>query len=201
MRIRELKREIRVEEIVEIHMQSFPGFFLTFLGRGFLCQLYRGFLEYPEGGILTAVDDGRIVGFLAYTSELSGFYKFLLKKHLIPFAWYGMLGCLKKPRIFFRLLRAFFRPREARRREPYMELSSIGVLPSYQRTGAGGSLISALKKKASAAECSYIKLETDAEHNHGVNCFYQKHGFVLDHAYETWEGRRMNEYRYEVGNR
>ena len=32
-----------INQIVDIHMKTFTGFFLTFLGKGFLKQLYKGF--------------------------------------------------------------------------------------------------------------------------------------------------------------
>ena len=178
-------------------MQSFTGFFLTFLGRGFLKQLYKGFLEYDGSSLLVAVNkENKIVGFLAYSDDLSGFYKYLIKKHLIPFAWYAGLGFLKKPKIFFRLFRAFTYSREAKREENYIELSSIGILPEAEGNGIGSKLIDALKMNFDCNKYKYIKLETDADNNEVANNFYKKNGFILDHVYETREGRRMNEYRW-----
>ena len=39
VRIGTLKNKNRIPEVVDVHMQSFTGFFLTFLGKGFLNQL------------------------------------------------------------------------------------------------------------------------------------------------------------------
>ena len=126
MIVQSLSDRKSVEKIVNIHMESFMGFFLTFLGRGFLKLFYRGFLEYKNAGILAAYNDRmEIIGFVAYTDELSKFYKFLIKKKLLGFAWYGFLGFLRKPKIFLRLLRAFLAPGNSQREEKYMELSSI----------------------------------------------------------------------------
>lgn len=197
IKITTVKNKKRVDEVVEIHLQSFPGFFLTFLGKGFLKQLYKGFIEYEGSGLIVAVNkENQIVGFLAYSDNLSGFYKYLVKHHLVSFAWYAGLGFLKNPRIFFRLFRALSYSKEAKRGEAYVELSSIGVLPEMEGNGIGSKLILALKSKVVSNKYMYIKLETDAEHNEGANCFYQKNGFLLDHMYETHEGRKMNEYRY-----
>ncbi len=197
VKVATLKNKNRVSEVVDVHMQSFTGFFLTFLGKGFLKQLYQGFIEYEGSGIITVLNqEDKIIAFLAYSDDLSGFYKFLIKKHLIAFAWYAGLGFLRKPKIFFRLLRAFTYSGEAKREEEYIELSSIGVLPEMKGAGIGSKLICALQKKANQEKYKYIKLETDAENNAGANHFYQKNGFVLDHEYKTREGRKMNEYRY-----
>lgn len=140
-------------------------------------------------------DDDRIVGFLAYSDELSGFYKHLIRRRLIPFAWYAGLGFLRNPKIFFRLVRAFTYSGEAKREEKYIELSSIGVLPETEGTGVGSKLIKTLQDKIDFNQYEYIKLETDAENNEGANHFYRKNGFVFDHEYKTYEGRKMNEYR------
>ncbi len=205
MKIGTLKNKNRIPEVVDVHMQSFTGFFLTFLGKGFLKQLYTGFMNHPSSGLIVAIEDDKIEGFLAYSDDLSSFYKYLIKRRLIPFAWYAGCAFLKNPKIMFRLLRAFTYSGEAKRTEKYIELSSIGVLPETEGTGIGSGLITALKRKASALnedqveKYKYIKLETDAVDNEGANHFYQKNGFVLNNTYETPEGRKMNEYRYYIG--
>lgn len=197
MKICNLENTDRVKEIVDIHMQSFAGFFLTFLGKGFLKQLYKGFIEYPNSGVIATINnDNRIAGFLAYSDDLSGFYKFLIKKKIIPFAWYAMCAFFRKPKIMLRLLRAFSYSAEVKREEYYLEISSIGVLPSMEGKGLGSMMINALKQTIDSQRYAYIKLETDAEDNESVNHFYQKNGFVLDHEYRTRENRKMNEYRY-----
>lgn len=184
-----------INEVVEVHMESFEGFFLTFLGRGFLRQLYRGFVEHTNSGLLVAEENGKVIGFLAYSQNMSGFYKYLIKKHLISFAFYALGGFLRKPKIFFRLIRAFTYSREAKREESYIELSSIGVNPKNSNLGIGTRLIGGLRHCAKSTKAEYIKLETDADNNEKANQFYEKNGFKLHHIYETPEHRKMNEYR------
>lgn len=191
----------KIDEIVNIHMQSFSGFFLTFLGKGFLKQLYKGFLEEKNSNLIVASDiNGKILGFLAYSSNLSGFYKYLIKKHLISFGWYAMFGFFRNPKIFFRLIRAFTYSQEAKREEKYIELSSIGVLPVKENSGIGSKLINYLKE-LDFREYQYIKLETDAINNENTNKFYKKNKFVVSNSYSTPEGRVMNEYRFYLKNK
>lgn len=197
MKIVVLKNKHKVDEVVEVHMKSFTGFFLTFLGKGFLRQLYKGFVLHPRSDLIVAVNkENQIVGFLAYSEDLSGFYKFLVRRFLLPFAWYAGVAFIRKPQIMFRLFRAFRYSNEAKRKENYIELSSIGVCPEMEGQGIGSRMIEKLKKKADVGKCEYIKLETDADNNENANAFYKKNAFVLDHIYETKEGRKMNEYRY-----
>lgn len=185
-----------VNDIVEIHMHTFTGFFLTFLGRGFLKTLYKGFMDHSQSGVIVATENDKLIGFCAYSEDLSGFYKFLIKRKLPQFAWYAAGAFFRKPKVLFRLLRAFTYSGESKREEAYMELSSIGVSPEAKNKGVGSALIKKLCDITDAAKFEYIKLETDRDNNEGANHFYQKNGFVLDHSYETPEGRGMNEYRY-----
>ena len=81
-----------VDDIVEIHMKTFTGFFLTFLGRGFLKHLYKGFIEHAKSNVIGAIEDDRLVGFLALSEDFCAFYKYLIRKRLLPFAFYGALA-------------------------------------------------------------------------------------------------------------
>lgn len=51
--------------IVQIHLSSFPDFFLTFLGPGFLKLLYRNIALGPEGTLFVAEIGDVIAGFVA----------------------------------------------------------------------------------------------------------------------------------------
>ena len=187
-----------IDDIVSIHLNTFQGFFLTFMGRGFLKLMYRSYVEYNNSGILMAFEGKKPIGFLAYSGDLSGLYKYMIKKRLIPFAWYSLGAFFRKPTVFMRLVRAFLKPRETKREEKFIELASIGVDPNIKSKGIGSQLIDALKSKVNFNEYAYITLETDAVNNDIVNHFYQKNGFILERELETKEGRKMFEYRYRV---
>lgn len=184
-----------VNEIVDIHMATFQGFFLTFLGKGFLKQLYEGYIEHKQSNLIVAKQNNEIVGFIAYSSDISDLYKYLIKKKLLLFAWYSFIAFIKNPKILFRLLSAFSKSEEVNRKEKYIELASIGVKPDVKAQGIGSSMISYMKEQIDFNEYEYISLETDAENNEYANKFYQKNGFILERTYETKQGRKMNEYR------
>lgn len=187
-----------INDVVSIHLDTFTGFFLTFMGRGFLNLMYRSYAEYQDSGILVAFEEDKPVGFLAYSGDLSGLYKYMIKKRLIPFAWYSLGAFFRKPTVFMRLVRAFLKPSETKREEKYVELASIGVSPSVKSKGVGSQLIDALKAQVDFDKYDYITLETDAVNNDGANHFYKKNGFVLSREYITHEGREMNEYRWYI---
>lgn len=198
MEIREIHASEKkvIGEVVNIHLDTFTGFFLTFLGRGFLDQMYRSYCDHATSGLLVAFEDEKPIGFLAYSEDMSGLYKFMIKKRLIPFAWYSLGAFFRKPKVFMRLIRAFLKPSESQRAEDYVELASIGVSPEFKSHGIGSALIDELKMRVDFDKFAYISLETDAENNEGANRFYQKNQFILARNYKTHEGRSMNEYHY-----
>lgn len=187
-----------IEQTVDIHLKTFTGFFLTFLGRGFLKELYTGYAQHEKSGLIIAEEEGNVLGFLAYSEDLGGFYKYLIKRRLIQFAWFSFWAFLRKPASFMRLIRAFLKPGESKREEKYVELASIGVLPEQKGKNIGSELIKCLQTRFDSDKFSYIKLETDAENNDSVNKFYVKNGFSLAGSYVTNEGRKMNEYRWNI---
>lgn len=198
MRTEILKSTEYVDDIVDIHIKTFTGFFLTFLGKGFLKHLYKGFIEHNVSNVIGTFDDGKLVGFLAYSEDISGFYKYLIRKGLLPFAFYSAAAFFRKPGIMLRLLRAFTYSKSSKRSEAYVELSSIGVLPEAKSRGIGTMLIDELKRSIDREKFSYIKLETDKPNNDAANAFYIKNGFVLSGSYTTREGREMNEYQFDL---
>ena len=196
--IREVKYDEKklIDDIVTIHLNTFTGFFLTFMGRGFLNQMYQSYCDYEEAGLLVAEEDGKAIGFLAYSSNFSGLYKFMIKTRLIQFGWYSIGAFFRRPSAFMHIISAFLKPGEAKRVEKYVELSSIGVDPNIKSKGIGSLLIDSLKRKVDFTKFAYINLETDAVDNEGAIHFYEKNGFVRERMFETDEGRKMYEYRF-----
>ena len=196
--IREVKSEEKelINDIVSIHLNTFTGFFLTFMGRGFLNQMYRSYCDHDESGLLVAEDNEKAVGFLAYSGNFSGLYKYMIKTRLIPFGWYSVGAFFRRPSAFMHIIKAFLKPGEVKREEKYVELSSIGVDPTIKSKGVGSLLIDELKKIVDFNKFAYITLETDAVNNDGAIHFYEKNGFVRERMYETDEGRKMYEYRF-----
>ena len=198
MEIREIqtnKKQV-VHAVTDIHLATFRGFFLTFMGRGFLRQMYSAYCAHEASGLLVAFEDEVPVGFLAYSEDMSGLYKYMIKSRLIPFAWYSAGAFFRKPAVFMRLVRAFLKPAEAEREEKYVELASIGVSPNAKKMGVGTALINTLKSKVDFDKFEYITLDTDEVNNDAANLFYIKNGFKEARRFQTHEGRKMIEYRF-----
>lgn len=190
-----------IDDVVKIHLATFKGFFLTFMGQGFLKKMYLSYTQHKDSDLYVAMENDDVIGFLASSNDMSGLYKYMIKHHILGFAWYSGFAFLKKPKVFMRLVRAFLKPGESKRDEKYVELASIGVHPDAKAKGVGSALINALKNDVNFLEFDYITLETDAVNNEIANKFYVKNGFCVAREFETREGRKMYEYRYDGGKK
>lgn len=194
----EAMRANEVDQVVDIHMRAFPGFFLTFLGPAFLRQFYAGVLESPSGIALVGRLEGQICGFVAGSTAPAGFYRRLLRRRGWRFALAALGPMFRNPGILPRLLRALTRTSEGKGRSGAGTLMSIAVMPEAQGSGLGQALVLAFLARSASAGVTTVSLSTDSEDNQRVNDFYQALGFVLDHIYLTPEGRKMNEYLFDL---
>jgi ribosomal protein S18 acetylase RimI-like enzyme len=184
-----------VSHVVAVHLSSFPGFFLSFLGPRFLSLFYSGICTAPEGIAFVYLNDAGIPeGFVAGTSNPGGFYSRLLKRDWLKFALASIIPVLKKPSVIGRVARAVSHPSGNPIGDDVAGLFSIGVLPELQGTGAGKKLVQAFLNEANHRGCKRVFLTTDRDNNEAVNSFYEKLGFEIERQYVTPEGRRMNEY-------
>lgn len=184
-----------VGQVVTVHVASFPGFFLSFLGPQFLSIFYSAVSSAPEGIAFVYLNEAGIPsGFVAGTSNPRGFYSRLLMRHWFRFAMAAIPSVLRKPSIVSRVARAVFHPSDNPVGDDVAGLFSIGVLPELQGTGAGKKLMQAFLEEAKYRSCKRVVLTTDQDNNDAVNAFYVRHGFSVERRFVTPEGRKMNEY-------
>ena len=181
-------------EVVSVHLASFQGFFLTFLGRQFLSELYAAIVDDATGVAFVCSEGARVLGFVAGTSQPAGFYSRLLQRRWWRFGMASLVPILKNPLIIPRLLRAFRKPQDVADRPDIGTLMSIAVSPDSQGRGIGQSLVKAFLEEAAKRGLKYVNLTTDKNNNDSVNQFYQRLGFRCARTFVTSEGREMNEY-------
>jgi ribosomal protein S18 acetylase RimI-like enzyme len=188
-----------VGKVVEVHLRSFPGFFLTFLGAAFLRQLYAGIVEDPSGiAIVAESGSSPVVGFVAGTVQPSGFYRRLIANRLFGFARASFVPLVRKPAILPRLVRALAMPGKVAAAGEGALLMSLAVAPDVQGAGIGPRLSGAFVSEAAARGARRVFLTTDKIGNDAVNLFYQRQGFRITRTLTTPEGREMNEYEIDL---
>ncbi|MBN2290860.1 MAG: GNAT family N-acetyltransferase [Pirellulales bacterium] len=173
------RRNIR--EIAAIHVDAFPGHFLTQLGQPFLLHYYRLVIEYPLGILLSAKSStGTVCGFASGFLNPPAFYSLFQQKRL-RFGLCIVLPILFRPWLVQRLIhnrnRVIRTSLEEQDQHHLVELSSIAIHKKHRGQGHGKLLMDAFCHCAGQLGATTIYLTTDAENNDQVNNFYKRLGF------------------------
>lgn len=192
MKIKKIELD-RFEEVVEVHMQAFPAFFLTRMGPAFLKIYYKTVSQMPDGIVLGAYDEcDHLVGFCAATARCHGFNKRLLLRN---FFTYGMLAV----RVLFTNFSAIIhilknlskKSEQIEDAGEYAELLSIAVSPAAQGRGVGKQLLAELEAQALILATGEISLTTDADNNEKTIGFYKSVGYEIFYEFITYPARKM----------
>lgn len=186
-----------IDDIVNLHAEAFPGFFLTSLGCNFLNELYRGFLSHPSGICLVARQSGMLAGFVAGTSQPDIFFRNLRRRRGVFFLAKAIPAVLINPvPVIRKLIYAVrYRGEAPVAASSGALLSSIGVSVSAKGTGVSGELIRAFEAEAMRHGSPSVYLTTDASGNERVNAFYRKHRYQVLDRFKQNGTREM--FRYE----
>jgi GNAT superfamily N-acetyltransferase len=194
----ELKSD-RIEDVVSVHLKAFPGFFLSFLGKRFLSEFYKSFMEDSQGiGFVAQGDNEEILGVVVGALNPEGYFKRLLKRRWWEFGVASVNAILRKPSSIPRLVRAMFYRGDAPTGQKRALLSSIAVTPDAQGKGIGKLLVSRWVEEAVYRGSKGCYLTTDAENNELVKSFYESLGWKMGGSYVTPGGRRMNRYVFDL---
>lgn len=127
MEIRKVQ-QADIEQVVEIHLKAFQGFFLTSLGKGFLKSYYLSGLKSKETVFLcSTVDEKQIAGFCFGTLLSKGFYKRLIIGNISTFAFIAIKVLFSRPKAILRLLFNLEKKVSKTDDGNYAELLSIAV--------------------------------------------------------------------------
>ncbi|WP_394673355.1 GNAT family N-acetyltransferase [Limnobacter sp.] len=192
-----------ISQMVQVHLQAFPGFFLTLMGPRFLSLLYSGFLNHPSGISLVACPQNNaaeVLGFVAGTTQPQGFFLQLLKQRWLAFGLASLWPLLRKPNlVFIKLWSALFYRGESLPDLPNAALlSSLGVQPAAQGQQIGQQLVNAFLAHAQTAGAPAVYLTTDQSNNTKANQFYTRLGFRLAGTCKRPHGRILNRYSIKL---
>jgi ribosomal protein S18 acetylase RimI-like enzyme len=195
------RSSVILDEIVSVHLEAFPGFFMAQLGPRFLKQYYRCVAEFPKGILLTETGERGCIGFVAGFIDPSEFYQDLRRRR-VRFALAASAGIAARPRRLITMLANYKRAGDIAQQVPSpgtAELSSLAVLPGASGRGVGSRLVRRFIAVAKTAGAVKVVLTTDTNGNDAVNKFYQRLGFSCVRTFEARRGRLLNEYVIEIG--
>jgi ribosomal protein S18 acetylase RimI-like enzyme len=195
-------RPTDLQAIVRIHMASFPNFFLSKLGPGFLQVYYSLIWHYSESLFFVAEDKGELTGFVAGFINPACFYRSLLfntPRFIFPL----LLILLKRPILLVMLLKnvrkvIIFKTRPDFFSDAICEIASIAVHPQFKNQGIGKELVREFIIAAQVKNIDQIRLYTDAKNNDDVNAFYRQLGFKLRGTKGSDKNRIINEYEFVI---
>ena len=185
-----------LEEVVQVHIRAFPGFFLTLMGRQFLFNLYTSFLSDDHSICKVAVKDSLVLGFIVGNLDPDNFFRKMLLKKGYLFFLNSVNALVRNPvMVSQKLLYALrYRGDHPVKYKNGALLSSIGVDPDLELKGIGSHLVKAFCDEAFKGGSDVVYLTTDKSGNENVNLFYKKNGFRLEGIVEKTGGRNMNIY-------
>ena len=181
-------RQAHVQGMIQCHIKSFPGRFMTEMGYHWLCALYLFFIKHRGSICHIAVDaDGKVVG-LAIGGDPYIRDEFLSSAlfrypHLI--FWKFLSKRLVRRVLLQELARKLQRNRAAAHsgdtKAPSAvvrsgNLLSIIVLPDYKGTGVAGKLIESFQLACAAEGYERLTLSVVSENSRAV-AFYKKQGW------------------------
>lgn len=183
--------KIDLDQIVKIHLEAFPNFFLSSLGPSFLRCYYNSLIKSPDGIGLCALNDDVIVGFSAGSNNANGFHKRLLISNFFPFSFQFLKLLFIRTRAIIRLFNNLEKAPIPHISEDVSELLSIGVSLSAKGTGVGRMLLEEFEKVVAKSEVKIITLTTDYYDNDDVLGFYSRNGYEVHCDFTTYPKRRM----------
>lgn len=181
-----------LSNIVTIHQQAFPDFFLTTLGSDFLRMYYKCMCRYEGAVTLCAVENEKVVGFATTALTSAGFNTRLIKNNMGVFAWEAAKLLFTKPIALIHLVKNMSKTNgNTTDEEEYAELFSIGVSPTSQAKGVGSMLLTETERIVSEKGRNIISLTTDKNDNASTNSFYKRNGYKVMYEFVAFPNRSM----------
>lgn len=191
MNIIEIKKD-DVLSVVELHMKSFDGFFLSKLGENFLRVFYEKLRTNDRSMLIGAYEESVLVGFCAFTTSSAGYYSHLIRKNIIVFSLIGLKLLLSRPYSLIRILKNLKKEsNKINDKGDYAELLSIGILPNKQGTGIGKKLLLKMEDELLTRKCKCVSLTTDFDQNIKAINVYKSMGYEIYYDFIAFPKRKM----------
>lgn len=173
-----LLNKFHSNQTAHLHIQGIPTGFISSLGLDFVTALYEAIAEDKNSFGFVAVENDNVLGFIAFTTNLSKLYRYVVLKKGFKFAF-----ILAKKMLSFRVLKKgwdniFYPSKMKKMNLPDAELLSIVVAPQGRGKGIAKQLVGAGFQECRKRGIDKFKVLV-AVQNEMANKLYLKCGFEL----------------------
>ena len=165
-------------EIAALHIEGIGTGFISSLGIDFVTALYEAISEDKSSFGLVAEEDRKVVGFVAFTTNINRLYKSVIFRKGIRFALM-LAGKVFSFSSLKKIIVTLFYPARIKKLElPRAELLSIVVAKEAQGKGLGRQLLQKGLAECAKRKIDEVKVLVGAD-NKPANELYQKCGLKL----------------------
>ena len=166
------------EQIAKLHIESISTGFISSLGIDFVVSLYEAIAQSKSSFGFVAEKDGKVLGFVAFTTSLNKLYKSVILKRgpLFALLLAGKMFSLERVKRVFETL--FYPGRTRKMNLPPAELLSIAVARQERGKGLASQLIEKGFQRCRKKGIDKVKVLIGADNRLG-NKLYIKFGFEL----------------------
>jgi len=163
-------------QVAALHIQCISTSFISSMGIDFVTSLYEAIVKSKSSFGVVAVKNEKVVGFIAFTTNLKKLYKSVIWRRALKFTLLlaGNMWSRKRVKKIFETL--FYPSRIKKMNLPAAELLSIAVRPEEQRKGLASQLIQKGFQYCQKTGADKVKVLIGADNKAG-NKLYLKSGF------------------------
>lgn len=162
--------------VAMLHIEGISTGFIASLGAGFVTSLYRAISESKSSFGYVAEQEDEVIGFVAFSKNLSGLYKEILKKNFIRFGFL-LAGKMLSFKNIKKVAQNVLYPSKMKKLHlPQAELLSIVVSSKGRGKGIARELVIRGLENCRSAGIDEVKVLV-AKDNDAANSLYQKCNF------------------------
>ncbi|MFA6174998.1 MAG: GNAT family N-acetyltransferase [Phycisphaerae bacterium] len=163
-------------QVARLHIKGIPTGFISSLGQEFVSALYEAIAEDKNSFGFVAVEDDKVLGFVAFSINLSRLYKYVALKKGFRFA-FVLANRMLSLRVIKKVWDNLFYPAKMKKMDlPDAELLSIAVAPEGRGRGIAKQLVDAGFEECRKRKIEKVKVLVAAD-NEVANKLYKKCGF------------------------
>jgi len=178
--------------VAQLHIKGISTGFISSLGQEFVAALYEAIAEDENSFGFVAVENDNVLGFIAFTTNLSKLYRYVALKKGFKFA-FVLIQKMFSLKVFKKIWDNKVYPSKMKKMNlPDAELLSIAVAPDGRGRGIAKQLVDAGFEECRKRHIEKVKVLVAAD-NEAANKLYKKCGFELNTQIDS-HGIRSNVY-------